>query len=85
MTNGPTSAAVKPTIAILSAGEMGSTLGGILISQGYRVVTTASERGPAHAANVSRARGWNCWSRWPNWRGLPTSCCPWFHPRRLPR
>ncbi len=72
MTNGPTAA--KPIVAILSAGELGCALGAILISHGYRVVTTAAERGPPTRQRAQSA-GWNCWSRWPNWRGLPTSCC----------
>ena len=38
------SAAAKPTIGILSAGEMGAALGGILVRQGYRVLTSAAER-----------------------------------------
>jgi 3-hydroxyisobutyrate dehydrogenase-like beta-hydroxyacid dehydrogenase len=38
------SAAAKPTLGILFAGEMGSTLGKILVQQGYRVVTPLAER-----------------------------------------
>jgi 3-hydroxyisobutyrate dehydrogenase-like beta-hydroxyacid dehydrogenase len=44
MATRPASAVAKPTIGILCAGEMGATLGGILVSQGYRVVTAADDR-----------------------------------------
>jgi 3-hydroxyisobutyrate dehydrogenase-like beta-hydroxyacid dehydrogenase len=37
--------AARPTLGILFAGEMGSTLGRILLQQGYRVVTPLAERG----------------------------------------
>lgn len=45
MAIGPSEATTQPTIGIVSAGELGAVLGGILVGRGYRVVTALEGRG----------------------------------------
>lgn len=54
--SGSGSAAPRPTIGILFPGEMGSTLGGLLLSRGVRVVTTLEGRSD-RSARLCRAAG----------------------------